>query len=177
VAWIAVIGLAGCDKLFSLEHLDEPPECPANYAPLAATRSVYRYVDETRLWDEAATDCNNDNPGTTHLVVLDDAAELVAVRTLVTAAPPYNVHVGYARDTVAAGGDPKVFYAVTGETLDLDAPTWDLWRQGEPDNYMGIETIVFIEDDQDMTDGEPARMQRYVCECDGRPATRTFTLR
>ena len=174
---IALVGLGGCDKLFSLSRLDPPidaPACPATYTSVERAKSKYRYVAQQRLWDEAAADCRNDDATNTHLVVFDDAAEIAAMRTLVADAQIYTLHVGYARDT---DGDPRVFYAVTGETLDLMSPTWDLWQQGEPNNFNGIETIVFIEHDKSLMDGEPSRSQRYICECDGRPATRTFVIR
>lgn len=177
---ISVLWTSGCDQLWKLEHVDPPPDapaCPDSYAPLAGMTSKYRYVGTWRLWDEAAADCANDSAGTTHLVVPDDMAEIVAIRTLVTDGMTYTVHVGYARDTAAAGGDPRVFYAVTGETLDLNAPGWELWNPNEPNNQGGIETIVFIEHDKTLMDGEPFREQRYVCECDGRVPARQFTLR
>jgi hypothetical protein len=192
-SWLlSLVGIcSGCDEVWSIDRVPPPVDaappidtapidatvCPGNYVTIPGQATKYRYGTPDRLWDEAAIDCNNDNPGTTHLVTFDDLDELVAVRTIVAHPIPYNLHVGYARDTVAAGGNDRVFYAVTGETLDLSSQLWDLWQQGEPNNYMMIETIVFIEHDKTLMDGEPSRSQFYVCECDGRPATRTFMLR
>jgi hypothetical protein len=174
-----LFGLAGCDQLFQLQHIepDAALMCPTDYVELAGQKTRYRYIPTPQPWQKANDDCNNDLDGKTHLVVFGDRDEILAVRTLVTDVMYYNVHVGYARNTAAAGGDPMVFYAVTGETLDYESPQWGLWNPAEPNNFGGIETIVFIEHDKTLMDGEPTRNQQYICECDGRPATKTeFTL-
>jgi len=177
-AWLAILGLAGCDKLFSLNHVDElPPDatlvCPTNYVELEGQSSRYRYIPTPQEWQKANDDCNNDREASTHLVVLQSVDEILAVRTLVTDVINFQLHVGYARNTVKAGGNAQVFYAVTGETLDYEAPEWVLWHSTEPNNVGDAETIVFIEDAKQLMDGNPLNKNRYVCECDGRPATMT----
>jgi len=173
--WLFAVGLGGCANVLGLSSIEPPPECPLTYQTIEGGGPVssYRYFQRAVTWAEAEADCENDAPGDTHLVVFDSTDELVAVRQLVTDVTSYNLFVGYARNF---GDDPFVFYAVTGETVESGTPEWYLWQAGEPNNFNGIETITFIESVATMRDGEPTRTERYICECDGRPVTRTFQL-
>ncbi len=62
------------------------PQCPSTYAPIVSVNpmsSRYRFSGATGLkWIDAENDCADDAAGgelATHLVVLDDAAEMLAV--------------------------------------------------------------------------------------------------
>ncbi|HSD90634.1 MAG TPA: hypothetical protein VLB44_24085, partial [Kofleriaceae bacterium] len=196
LAWLVLL-LGGCDKLFSIDHVDldkdaqtadtngdaptpvdAPEACPQNYRIVQNTplSSVYRLGSTPMSWDAAAADCNNDTlTRVTHLIVFDDIAELVAIRPFVNAAAPWSAYVGYARDTIAQGGDPTMFTSVTGTPLSA---TSMLWGTNEPDNGGGPglpeETVVFIRDDKDLTDGPDTYPFVYICECDHVPANQVF---
>lgn len=198
--WLGlVVVLAGCDKLFSLEHVDPAADdarvvdtrsidtlvdvspdavepCPTGYGPVANAPNRYRMSTGMQTWDSAAADCSNDTvTHVTHLVVIDTAAEMAALRPFVNMPPPWMVFVGFARDTIAQGGDPTKFTSVTSIPLPYDSP---LWATGEPDNNLGPppeETVVFFRNDKDLTDGPPSVVSLpYICECDGIPANQVF---
>jgi len=196
---VLVVLLGGCDKLFSIDHVDldkdaqtadtsvdprldgpvdAPEACPLDYRPVQNTplSSVYRYGTSQMSWDAAAADCANDTlTRVTHLIVFDDIAELVAIRPFVTAAAPWTAYVGYARNTISHGGDPTMFTSVTGVPL---SPTSMLWAVAEPDNGGGApmpeETVVFIRNDKNLTDGPDIYPFVYICECDHVPANQVF---
>lgn len=197
LAWLVVL-LAGCDKLFSIDHIDPtdariadtsvdtlldgpidaPEACPTNYSivPNTPLNSVYRLGSTPMSWDAAAADCSNDTlTRVTHLIVFDDIAELVAIRPFVPGVDPWIAYVGYARDTIQQGGDPTMFTSVTGIPL---SPTSMLWAANEPDNGGGPslpeETVVFIRNDKDLTDGPDTYQFIYICECDHVQANQVF---
>ncbi|HUS29335.1 MAG TPA: C-type lectin domain-containing protein [Kofleriaceae bacterium] len=192
---IALVALAGCDKLFSVTHVplhvdsgaDAPLEaCPTvDYVAVGGTAqtSKYRYVSPKGLpWDAAELDCETDSlTKITHLVVFDDPSEMAAVRSLVPASPPYwQVFTGYARNADAQGGIPFSFTSVTGTPIEASSPIWEKVNGVEPDNggtMFPEETITFFEMTRNLTDG-PASMQLgYICECDGKVANQTFKIR
>lgn len=185
--WLALLSLAGCDSLFNLEHVDNvdtamdaavdatPEQCPASYATPPNTTGTYRYVSLSLPWDAAEADCENDTQTRiSHLVVFDDIAELLAVRAAAPFEAPWEVSVGYARDTLAQGGVANEFYPITS-TVPL-LTTSPLWAMGEPNNGLGgpEETTVFISNDTALYDAPATYPHNYICECDHRQPARVF---
>ncbi len=177
--WVlALASLTGCDAVFDLElpaadaaladaNLDL---CPPSYAPVQGGATRYRFILDKHDWVLAQADCADDSsPPITHLVELDDLAELGAVRDAFPAPDPWEAHTGYARDTT---GDPFVFHATTGTLLPLGSP---LWAGMEPNG--GDEDATFFGHNFNLADAPWAISRFYICECDGRPVTRTFDLR
>jgi hypothetical protein len=187
---IAIIALAGCDKLFDVEHvdleidaaidappifLDAPEPCPTSYVTYAGTPAASRYlfVGAQALWLDAEADCEGDTrTKITHLVVFDDPSEMMTLRTGIEGqlgGNTFAAHAGAARDF---GTDKNQFFAVTGEPLPLSGPPWG---PSEPSN-IDIETTTRFESFADLTDQPPTNMLSHVCECDHRKAIRTFTI-
>ena len=191
VVVVALVALAGCDKLFDLDavpppsadaaidappiFLDAPEPCPTSYVTYAGTPSTSRYlfVGPQSLWLDAEADCESDTrTKITHLVVFDDGDEMAAVRTGIEGqlnGNTFAAHVGVARDF---GSDLNQFYAVTGEALPLSGPPWGT---NEPSN-LAEETTTRFESFADLTDQPPTAVLSHVCECDHKKAIRTFTL-
>jgi hypothetical protein len=178
VAILGVAGgpLAGCDLVFAPGGLppgdagQDAEECPGTYVAVDGAPSQYRIVESPMLpWLEAEGACEADTvSGETHLVVFDDYLELAALREHMVPLGGYTAHVGYGRD---AGDQPDMFTAVTGEPLSSAS---NLWEPGEPTG--GTEQVVFFTSIEDLTDGPHAMARIYVCECDGRRPTKTFSF-
>jgi hypothetical protein len=176
---------AGCDTVFQLERdLDAfvPPDasvdaslagCPASYQAVPGGETRYLFVPGASKWLGAQADCADDSsPSITHLVEFTDDAEVTAVQTAAPFLTPWTAWTGYARDT---GSNPYVFYATTGPLLPL---TSTAWAGGEPDGpaSQSEETATFFGHNFRVVDG-PANFDiPAICECDGRPVTRTFQV-
>ena len=188
---VALVALLGCDKLFDVDHVTAPPadaavdaetyfdameQCPGSYRPLdgAPTESVYLWVPANNTWEEAEADCEADTIAKiTHLVVFEDVAEMVAIRAeLNSTIGTFNSHTGYARNTA---GDPFEFFSVTGDALPRSGPPWNA---NEPTGIIGVgeETTTRFESFRDLTDQPWNSQFNYLCECDHRRVTKTFTL-
>ena len=174
---VIVIASAGCDLVFPPGTFDQdamvdaaPPDCAGiPYQSIAGAPSVYRIEAVTVLpWPEAEQTCEADRPGGTHLVVFDDITELLAVRQEMLGLGGFGAYAGYARDPT---DPPNMFRTVTGEPL---SPVSNLWEPGEPTG--GTEQVIYFANDEDLIDG-PANFELiYVCECDGKPVTESFTF-
>jgi hypothetical protein len=165
------IAAGGCDLVFEPADLVPagPPTCTAAYVPVAGAPSRYRIFDEAPVtWPQAEGVCVADSPGETHLVVFDDITELLAVRAAMPSGG-WTAHVGYGRNPADFIDS---FRAVTGEPL---SPVSNLWEPGEPTGP-GAEQVTFFTNSEDVLDSPPDLMRIFVCECDGRPETVTFTL-
>ncbi len=168
----------GCDRVLGLD--DRTPlldaafdanldRCPASYAPIIGGATRYRFVAEVHDWSFAHDDCADDSvPEITHLVELDDQAELDAVRAAVPVLPPWEAWVGYARDL---SGDPFVFHGTTGAPLLLGSP---IWAGGEPNNGLGEEVVTYFGHNFDVADAPRTLRVGYLCECDGVAGDRVF---
>jgi hypothetical protein len=141
-----------------------PPDghaCPSNYLAVDGQSSLYRVVAAADDWLSAELDCEKDGAATgggTHLVVLDDAAELAALDPHLAA----NVWIGMV-DRV----DEGTFVLVTGP-----GAVFLPFRSGEP-NDGG--PLGFTEDCIELAgnvlnDDGCTTNRQYVCECDGAAA-------
>lgn len=179
---IGLVALAGCDSVFSIDHVDvhdaltvDAVACPETYnpIPMGPPNVQYRYVPLATTWPKAADSCKSDLEGHTHLVVLDTDAERVAVEQyLIMLTGGFAVHAGYARDTSA---NPITgFFAVTGEVVPSTQPPW---APNEPNNGAGVgspEPIVWFGFQTGLVDGPLDYQVGYLCECDHRPITKRF---
>lgn len=140
-------GLAG-------KCVEETTGCPGDYAPLAGQTSSYRYVTAAADWLAAEQDCEDDGTGT-HLAIPDDAAENMAIDTLMPGDDDYWVGV---TDRKAEGE-----YRTVVDEIQTLLP----WDDAQPTG--ADEDCVFAED-KDFADASCTAARAYVCECDGRAA-------
>jgi hypothetical protein len=191
IALVAFAGLAGCDKLFDVDHVgapaddamadaetffDAPEQCPGVYKEIPGTPDTSRYlwVGMNIEWAAAEADCEgHTRTKVTHLVVFEEIGEMLAVRAqLDMMFGQFASHAGYARNVQ---DDPFQFFSVTGDALPTSGPPWN---PNEPTGLVGVgeETTVRFESLRDLTDQPYAHPVSYLCECDHRPVTKTFTL-
>ncbi len=111
----------------------------------------YRVVTTSATWVNAQTDCANDVPGATHLIVLSSTAEV----TFAATNPGW---IGLS-DRATEG----TFVNVTNEPNDQRP-----WAAGQPDNGGGNENCVHIGSGGRLNDDQCGNDKRYTCECDGR---------
>lgn len=145
---------AAPDAMVDASPPDAMPDaspCPSGYAPAAGGTSMYRTVAGFSSWRTAEADCEDDGPGT-HLVVVDDAAENVAVDDMLFG----NLWLGIS-DRVSEGS----FLAVTGGA----APYLD-WAAFQPDDFFGQDCVSMNENAR-YSDVDCGSLRGYVCECDG----------
>jgi hypothetical protein len=176
--WI-VIALAGCDELWSLDHVtpldvlafDPAVDCPASYdvaLPVAGSR--YRLIQTPeRAWVQSDL-CNADAPGKTHLVVLDDsnALEAVGVHDELVTRHQFRWWIGAVQRRVAITPSDHWLW-ITGGSV---AGGWNV--PVEPDDADMIESdhfeqfVVFEEAYQGLIDITGHDGYNALCECDGR---------
>jgi hypothetical protein len=180
--------LAGCDQLFGLPHLastttdagmqshggDAKPDTPAPTCPLtydlSLTDSVSRYRVGTALatWDAAEVACEVDSAGNTHLAVLDDDNERLAlVSALVARGMPGSMWIGLT-DRI----DEGTYQWVTTQEVAAPPLTTPPWGAGQPDGQADAQDCVRIQGSTGTSptmfdDSECASSFNYVCECDG----------
>jgi len=151
---------------------DPATDCPASYL-LAGPTSRYRILTTGQPASAHNTDCNDDLPGATHLVALDDAAELIAVMTHVNATANLpggqgNAYVGgvqlRTQTTDLAG-----WLSITG------GPLLAIWDPGEPNDggdnaENSAENFTMLERTRSsLIDVSGTGAFGAVCECDGKP--------
>jgi hypothetical protein len=137
-------------------EIDAARDCPMTYT------ATYRREAIVRTWLDAEKTCEADAPGITHLVVIDDDAERVAIATLV-AGLPGDAWVGIVRDP--GGVAPWPWRKVTGGAA-IYAP----FESTEPNNMSGDQyTVVMRQSSQLLYDYGVGQLVYAVCECDGRP--------
>jgi hypothetical protein len=153
--------LAGSGLAGSCVDSDVVPGCPASYEQIIVGRPQrYRVATQLTPWADAQADCVDDSVGKTHLVVVDDNAELQGLAGLIGD----DVWLGYT-DRITEG----MFRGVTA------APsTFSAWAPNQPDDSGANEDCA-------QQRRAPAKWYdlpctdalAYVCECDGIPADPT----
>jgi hypothetical protein len=149
--------LAGSGLASTCVDDDVVPGCPASYVQMIAGRPQrYHVVSQPLPWADAQADCIDDAPGKTHLVVIDESAEMQGLDLLTGT----DVWLGYT-DRITEG----TFRWVTNAQS-----TFDGWAQNQPDDAGGAEDCA-------QQKRAPAKWYdlsctdalAYVCECDGIP--------
>lgn len=139
--------------------IDAPPPCPVTYP------GGYRVITASQSWRAAEADCEDDTAGLSHLAVIDDAVELAAINTALTAAGAPDVWVGVMRDAP----QPWVWRVVTGGSA-----SYLPWETGQPDNQSGDQQVVSLMRAsgliRDVSTGSSTD-RAALCECDRRPPT------
>ncbi len=180
VAWLCVAacsyapepGAAPIDTPVDVVIFDPVRDCPVEYTiALAGQASRYRVITNgAKAW-EHSDDCNNDMPGKTHLIAIDDQAELDQVEIVLDAIGDLSNNTACVggvqlRDQIAPGVG---WLLITGGPLLTTA-----WADGEPndgsnedndENFAGIERGR-----QGLVDFPSNDDQGAMCECDGKPA-------
>jgi hypothetical protein len=147
-------------------------QCPATYALVLPNQtSRYRVIrGDGTAWDHS-DDCNDDLPGATHLVAIDNQAELDQVEAALTAIGDLEDNRAWIGAVQLRGqAEPGIgWLSITGGPLDLA-----LWDQGEPNDVGGDE-----DDQENFGSVERNRDGLYdfttddttggMCECDGKP--------
>jgi hypothetical protein len=127
--------------------------CPADYVRYDGSRSMYRLVLVADDWLAAELDCEDDGAGS-HLVVLDNAAELAVIDPLTSP----KIWVG-TTDRVHEG----TFFSVTTGVAPFTP-----WQSGEPNNSSNEDCVEL--DGNQFNDEGCGDTRAYLCECDGLPA-------
>jgi hypothetical protein len=130
--------------------------CPASYMQMIASRPQrYRVVPQAAPWTDAQADCADDATGT-HLVVVDDSAEMQGLAALIGS----DVWLGYT-DRITEG----TFRWVNGATSSFTG-----WAANEPDNAgTGEDCVQQKRAPSKWYDLPCTDALAYVCECDGIP--------
>ncbi len=132
--------------------------CPAGYT------SGYRYISAAQTWRAAEGDCEDDSTGVTHLIVINDQAELAAVNAAVAT----DIWVGVVRDPVVPDGPSSWQWRwVTGGPA-LFLP----WEASQPDNASGAQFAVSLINATGQLrdiDVSSTSARAALCECDGLP--------
>ncbi len=146
-------------------QIDAPmgAQCPATYAPivaLATSPSRYRFATNTVKWIEAEQDCEDDAVAgelPTHLIVLDDAGEKLAMIGGIAGGANINDQFIGATDLFEEGQTRYV--TSQASTLSLNGGS-------NADN----KDCVRIKNTQAEEMRNCDETNRFVCECDGNRA-------
>lgn len=189
--YVVLLCLAGCDRLFGLEQVDPPTttdaavgdsrsdssdaapdaavQCPAAYdLALTGYPSRYRAGAIYTTWDAAETACALDMPGGTHLVVLDDDGERVALFAELGNRGITGSQWISLNDRQSEG----TFVWITAQEASPPPLTTPPWGAGQPDAQSDAQDCVRIQGAADtspsmLDDSECTSSYLYVCECDG----------
>lgn len=146
--------------------IDAPtgPQCPAGYDAIVglSTTSRYRFVATDATWIDAENDCEDDAAPTdraTHLIVLDDMAEQTAMLGGLLGGTLINDQ--YIGLTDLRDEDESFAYVTNQQTTLGISP-------GSDSNTKDCVRIKSTGVAEARSCGET---NRYVCECDGIPAS------
>lgn len=145
----------------------DPALCPPSYDRTIATSpgSRYRYIDVTETFATHHSDCRDDHPGWTHLVVFDDLTEGAAIGDFDTSEYKY---IGVVQQP-SAGGMGVGWFKLTGSAV---ATGWSTAGGGQPDDA----DDGFEDNDENLALGAYTGLMhdvsggiqyRAACECDG----------
>lgn len=150
----ASIDAVAVDAPIDAFMLDAPMGCPLGYT------SGYRYIAAVQSWRAAEADCENDSSGRTHLIVINDQAELAAINAAIST----DLWVGVVRNP-APDRSSWQWRAVTGGPA-----TFLPWEAGQPDNASGNQLVVSLIDASGLLrDVDISSTRAALCECDGLP--------
>jgi hypothetical protein len=188
VALLLVLGLTGCDRLFGLQPIDEPPRvdarsdalgdgadpardalvqthasCPSDFgAPYQ--KSQYRYLPTTLSWHAAVQSCAAlDDPTSTkrvHLVVLSSDLERQHV---------YVNAVGSAGTTWIGFSDTKqetAFEWVSTEQVSYPDAGSNPWATAEPSTGPADDCVMMKFSTTDFDATPCTALLGFTCECD-----------
>jgi hypothetical protein len=189
---VLLLGLAGCDLLFGLEHLepdtqsadaavddarrdgrvigDAPVDaviqthssCPSGFTK-PYENSSYTYVDTPMSWYDALTYCKSlDDPTSTKRVHLP-----VLTSDMERSTHLYVMVVGSASEYWIGLSDTAVegvYQWVTDEQVDY--PTASAWGTGEPSEGPADDCVRVAYSNNDLDSIACATPSRFVCECD-----------
>jgi hypothetical protein len=138
----------------AIDQVDAPVTCPTSYT------ATYRLEMNLHTWLDAEKACEADAPGITHLVVIENDSERIAVSDLVQNLLG-DAWVGIVRDP--GGVAPWPWRYVTGGPA-VYAP----FEGSEPNNMSGDQyTLVMRKSSRLLYDYGIANLLYAVCECDG----------
>lgn len=134
--------------------IDAPPMCPVGYV------AGYRYIATTQSWRSAEDDCEDDSNGLTHLVVINDQAELDGINAAIAT----DIWVGVVRNPTSGGGGWRWRWVTGGDATFLP------WEGGQPDNASGEQLVVtLVNDSGRLRDIDISISRAALCECDRMP--------
>jgi hypothetical protein len=158
--------------------IDTPPpfdltKCPPSYVQINSMRTTSRYdlVTAQGTYAQHASNCNNDLPGATHLVMPETAQELTELSQWID--PMSNTGALFWVGVVQA---PNAFAPDNGWILLDDTQlAVEVWRSGEPNDAdvteNGQEQFAYLDKsstNRRMTDTPGSDGHGGVCECDGK---------
>jgi hypothetical protein len=177
---LSLLLLASCDQTWNLDHIDptdagpfDPAtDCPSNYDLALVPGSRFRIGQTTRTAWNASDLCKGELVGATHLAVAPTREKLDALIGALTSRADNRWWLGTAQPTTATqpGAD---WLWLTGELVD--ASLWD--SPVEPNDGNGLEDdhedqFAFIQAGvPGLIDAQGVTLERFLCECDGRPIT------
>ncbi|MGE0396728.1 MAG: C-type lectin domain-containing protein [Kofleriaceae bacterium] len=134
--------------------IDMAPACPATYAVVtgAPANRVYRFINTAASWNAQRTACAADGANA-YLAIPDDAAELMAINTLV---PGGDWWIGVT-DSATEGtylnvkGDPQTFLP---------------WDMGQPNNINNADCVEVHQNNRAWNDTSCQTSSRAICECE-----------
>ena len=148
--------------------------CPASYDRTIPGHdgSRYRWLTSFETFATHHADCNDDLPGWTHIVVIDDAVEADGIGEVNTTDYMF---VG-AVQAPSQGGVDQGWFLFTGAP-----PTtgWSPVNGGQPDDggdhfESNEENLAMVASTGNMHDATGSNPHPSACECDGRPIDPTI---
>jgi hypothetical protein len=135
--------------------IDMAPACPASYAAVtgAPANRVYRLISDQESWDTQRTACAADGANA-YLAIPDDAAELMAINTLVPNGSDWWIGVGDA-DTEGT------YVNVKGVTQ-----TFLPWDMNQPNNINNADCVEVHQNNRTWNDTTCSTPSRALCECE-----------
>lgn len=136
--------------------IDAPPMCPVGYV------GGYRYLAASQPWRTAETDCEDDSTGLTHLVVINNQAELDGINAAIVT----DVWVGVVRNPAPDASGWRWRWVTGGAAMFLP------WESDQPDNASGNQLVVSLINSTGLlrdVDIGTATNRPALCECDRMP--------
>jgi hypothetical protein len=135
--------------------IDMMPACPATYAAVTGgpANRVYRLINTPAAWDAQRTACADDGANA-YLAIPDDAAELMAINTLVPSGNDWWIGVGDA-------ANEGTYVNVKGVTQ-----TFLPWDMNQPNNINNADCVEVHQNNRTWNDTTCSTPSRALCECE-----------